>query len=74
MSPRSSIGLSTVTESGLSAPAIAVAVSGSAAEALFPINQIEPWVSTLIAVATSSRPESTVFDQICAPTKSIARS
>ena len=60
------------TLSGFSALPVAVAVSALAAAAELPASQIFPWLSAAIAVATSSLPESMVFDQRLVPAKSLA--
>ena len=69
---RSGVTFSIVTLSGLSAPPVAVAVSALIAAAELPASQTFPWLSAAIAVATSSLPESMVFDQRLAPAKSLA--
>ena len=69
---RSGVTFSSATLSGLSAPPTAVVVSMLAGSAEFPASQIFPWLSAAIAVATSSLPESMVFDQRLVPAKSLA--
>ena len=69
---RSGVTFSIATLSGFSALPVAVAVSALAAAAELPASQIFPWLSAAIAVATSSLPESMVFDQRLVPAKSLA--